>query len=125
MPHIPEIDRLGEITRYHAAHRPDKPAIIFNDDVTTYAQLDELCSKVANGLIAEGIPPQSRIAYLGKNSTAYFELMLGCAKANCAIVGVNWRLAPPEVEYIAMMPKRRCSLSMKNSSRSSTRLAIN
>jgi len=101
MPYFPEITTLAEITRFHAARNPDQTAIIFNDEATSYAQLDLLTSKVANGLVAEGIPPQSRIAYLGKNSTAYIELMLGCAKANCAIVGVNWRLAAPEVEYIA------------------------
>ena len=101
MPYFPEITSLAEITRFHGGRTPDKPAIIFNDEVTTFGALDTLTNRVANGLIAEGIPAQSRIAYLGKNSTAYFELMLGCAKANCAIVGVNWRLAAPEVEYIA------------------------
>jgi acyl-CoA synthetase (AMP-forming)/AMP-acid ligase II len=101
MSHYPEITTLAEISRFHGARVPDKPAIIFNDEVTSFSELDKRASQVANGLIAEGIAPQSRIAYLGKNSVAYFELMLGCSKANCAIVGVNWRLAPPEVEYIA------------------------
>ncbi len=101
MPYYPEITTLAEITRFHAKHIGDKPAIIFQDEVTSYSELDTLTNRVANGLIAENIPQQSRIAYLGKNSTAYIELMLGCAKANCAIVGVNWRLAAPEVEYIA------------------------
>jgi acyl-CoA synthetase (AMP-forming)/AMP-acid ligase II len=37
---------------------------------------------------------------LDKNSAAFFEQMLGAAKANAAMVAVNWRLAPPEVAYI-------------------------
>jgi acyl-CoA synthetase (AMP-forming)/AMP-acid ligase II len=101
MPYHPEITTLAEITRFHRQHVPDRAAIMFEDVGTSYAELDDRASQVANGLIAEGIPAQSRIAYLGKNSVAYFELFLGCTKANCAIVGVNWRLAAPEVEYIA------------------------
>jgi len=95
-----EIAGLADITRRHAAERPDAPAIVHSGRVTTYAALDCAASRVANGLIAEGIRPQARIAHLDKSNDLFFELLFGTAKANAVMVSVNWRLAPPEVLHI-------------------------
>jgi len=95
------INLLADVTRHWARHRPDQVASIFQGRKTTYAALDRRCSQIANGIIAAGVKPQSRIGYLGKNSDLYFELLFGAAKANVVVVGINWRLAGPEVEYIA------------------------
>jgi len=51
-------------------------------------------------LIALGVKPRERIAYLGKNSDIYFELLMGAMKANVVMAPVNWRLAGPEVAFI-------------------------
>src|SRR6185312_12963266 len=91
---------VGDITRHHAAVRPDTVAMIYEGRTTTYAAFDRHTSQVANGLIAAGVAPQRRIAYLDKNSDRFFETYLGAAKANVVLVGVNWRLAPPEIAYI-------------------------
>ena len=91
---------VGDITRHHAAVRPDTVAMIYEGRTTTYAAFDRHTSQVANGLIAAGVGPQRRIAYLDKNSDRFFETYLGAAKANVVLVGVNWRLAPPEIAYI-------------------------
>lgn len=95
-----EIAGLADITRRHAAERPDAPAIVHAGRTTTYAALDRAASRVANGLIAEGVRPQVRIAQLDKSSDLFFELFFGAAKANAVMVSVNWRLAPPEVLHI-------------------------
>ena len=84
----------------HAAERPDAAAIVYDGRTTTYADLDRAASQVANGLIAEGIKPQARVAHLDKSSDLFFELLFGVAKANAVMVSVNWRLAPPEVLHI-------------------------
>ena len=54
--------------------------------------------KVANGLVEIGVAEQERVAFMDKNSDLFYEVVLGCTKAN--VVGINWRLAPPEVAYI-------------------------
>jgi long-chain acyl-CoA synthetase len=95
-----EIAGLADITRRHAAERPDAAAIVYEGRTTTYGALDRAASRVANGLIAEGIEPQTRIAHLDKSSDLFFELLFGVAKANMVMVSVNWRLAPPEVLHI-------------------------
>ena len=47
-----------------------------------------------------GVKKGERIAYLGKNSDVYFELLLGAMKANVVMAPVNWRLAGPEIAFI-------------------------
>lgn len=100
MTYIPEIKSVGDIARYRAKASPDKPALVLDDRVTSYKTLDGRASQVANALLAEGMKPQRRIGFLGKNSDHYFELFFGAAKANVITVPVNWRLAPPEVLYV-------------------------
>lgn len=98
-----ELDRLqslADITRQQRAARPQAVAQIFEGRETTFEALDEHASRVANGLRAMALVPQSRIGYLGKNSDRFFELVFGAFKANVVIVSVNWRLALPEIAYI-------------------------
>ncbi len=95
-----EIKVVADIPRYHARTRPDYAAMIYEGRVTTYAELDRRTSQLANGLIAAGLKPQSRVAFLDKNSDRFFDIYLGTAKSNTVLVGVNWRLAPPEVAYV-------------------------
>lgn len=96
----PGLHRLGDIPGVHAALKPDAPAIIFEDRVTTWRALDEASDRVAAALVAAGLPPQARIGYLGKNSDRLLMLLLGAAKADIVTVPINWRLAPAEVEGI-------------------------
>ncbi len=91
---------LAELFRAQARARPKATAQIFRDRAATYAALDRRASQVANGLIARGARPGTRVGYLGKNSDLFFELLLGALKANVVLVSVNWRLAPPEAAAI-------------------------
>ena len=100
MPHFEEIVHLSDIARFHGKRCPDKKAFIFEDRVTTYKEFDVNSERVANGLVEEDINEQDRVAYMDKNSEHFYELVMGCAKSNSVIVGINWRLAPPEVAYI-------------------------
>ena len=93
---------LAKITRQHAASQPEKEALTYTDDNRswTYADLDAEACRVANALQSLGIGSQDRVAYLDKNAPEYFSLFFGGTKLNAVSVAVNWRLAPPEMEYI-------------------------
>lgn len=97
---LENIRYIADISRKQAEVIGNQTAMIFNDRATTYAELDERANKVAQALMAEGIKPDARIAYLGKNNDEYFELFFGSLKARSVIVGVNIRLAVPEIAYI-------------------------
>ena len=87
---------VADISRHQAQVNGDRIALVFEGRETTYRELDERTSRVANGLVAEGCKEGTRIGYLGKNSDYYFEVMLGAAKAKAVIAAVNWRLAAAE-----------------------------
>lgn len=91
---------LGDVPRHHARTRSQQIALKFEGRLTTYNELDRHTSQVANGLIAAGVKKGEAIAYLGKNSDHYFELVLGAAKAGAIMAPIGWRLAPSEVAYI-------------------------
>ena len=95
-----EMTTLGDIARYHAAVRPDATAFEFEGRVTSFAAFDAATSRVAQALIAAGLTPGDRIAYVGKNSDHYFELLIGAAKAGVVLAPVGWRLAGREIAYI-------------------------
>src|SRR4051812_31081199 len=94
------ITTVSDIVRVHGAARAEKVALIQGDRTVTWRQLYERSQQVAQGLAAEGVGRQDRIAFLDKNGIEHFEVFYGAALLNAVCVDVNWRLAPPEVEYI-------------------------
>jgi acyl-CoA synthetase (AMP-forming)/AMP-acid ligase II len=91
---------LADMVRARAKSRGDAVAYEFEGRQTSFVDFDIRTNRVANALIALGVRPGERIAYLGKNSDIYFELLLGAMKANVVMAPVNWRLAGPEVAFI-------------------------
>lgn len=99
----PEIESLGDIVRYHARRRPDAIALRHGEAALSWAEFDRRTNQVANALIESLGLGERRIAYLGHNSIAYFELLFGVAKAGMTFVPLNWRLALPELEGIVSL----------------------
>ena len=91
---------LDRMLRRQAAERGTKIALRAGAESCTYATLDRRASQVARGLIAAGVRPGDRVAYLGKNTLDYFEFFMGAVKARAVMVPVNWRLAEPELRFI-------------------------
>lgn len=83
------------LVRHHASLRPDAEALRFGGRRQDFRTLHANMEKVAAALEAAGLRAGDRIAYLGKNSDRYFELLLGAV-----IVPVGWRLAAPEIDTI-------------------------
>jgi len=97
---IPENQTIQELFEWRFEKTPKAVAHKFLDRETTYEELNVYSNQIANGLISLGCKPDSRIAYYGKNSDYFFEFLIGTLKSNTVAVGVNWRLAPPEVSYV-------------------------
>ena len=97
---IPENQTIQELFEWCFERTPKSVAHKFLDRETTYEELNIYSNQIANGLISLGCKPDSRIAYYGKNSDYFFEFLIGTLKSNTVAVGVNWRLAPPEVSYV-------------------------
>jgi len=90
----------ADVPRVQASLRPDEVAFWFEGEETTFAQLDRYSNQVANGLTSLGLGPDDRVGYLAKNTSQYYEMLYGAAKARAVMTAVNTRLAAPEVKFI-------------------------
>lgn len=91
---------LGEIVREHARGRSERPMITYGERTITWAEMHERSSRVAQALLAAGLAPRDRVAFVDKNGPEYFEVLFGGGKAGVVSVAVNWRLAPAEMAYV-------------------------
>ncbi|HWG99362.1 MAG TPA: AMP-binding protein, partial [Pilimelia sp.] len=84
----------------NAALRPDEVAVHCEDRAVTFGQLHRRSNRTAHALLAAGLRPGARVAFLGKESEFYYEIALACAKAGTVLVPINWRLTAREVDHI-------------------------
>lgn len=95
-----EITTLADLPCVQARQLPDARALIFKDKSLTYIQLDQRSNQVANSLLAQGIQPSVRVAFLAKDSLKSYEILFACCKTKAVFVPINWRLAAAEISYI-------------------------
>src|SRR5690242_7234304 len=63
----------------------------------TYTQFGERVERLAAGLLAEGIRPGDRVAYLSFNNNQLLEGYYGVAMVQAVVMPLNVRLTPPEL----------------------------
>ncbi|MFI0356786.1 long-chain-fatty-acid--CoA ligase [Actinomadura sp. 9N407] len=102
--------RVVSIVRDHARQRPGAPAVSGDGRTVTYAELHERSSRAAQGLLAAGLGPGSRVGYVGKNAPEYFDLLFGAAKIGAVVTPVNWRLTRDEIVAIAADAEARVTV---------------
>ena len=95
---MPEI--ALDILRRQARERGAQTAYWTPARTWSFAQLDEASSRIAQGLLSVGIAAGDRVACLTKHTADCVALVVGANKIGAVCMPVNWRLAPPEVEYI-------------------------
>jgi fatty-acyl-CoA synthase len=66
----------------------------------TYAELAEQVDHLARSLAGQGVKHGDRIAYLGLNDIAAFEVFFAAGRLGAIFVPFNTRLSPPEVAYL-------------------------
>ena len=123
---FPQLQTVAAITGLHASRSPDTPAVECDGRVTTYAQLHRDSNRTANALLRAGLGRGSRVAYLGKESELYYELLFACAKAGApGSGGPFWRLSPRHLLSISSAapgfagpPPACCSSPFRGSGRS-------
>lgn len=96
----PDIRVLGDIPAQHAKAAPDRIAVKYGDVCLTFRDLDAMSNQLANALLAEGFLPETRIAFLDRNSEAFFPILFGTSRAGLTLATVNFRLTPGEIAYI-------------------------
>jgi fatty-acyl-CoA synthase len=88
-----------QLTR-RARLSPDRTAIIFRDEQWTYAELNRLTNRLAQGLHALGVNPGDRVGFLGLNHPRFLFTLYAAAKLGAIFVPLNFRLTGAELSFI-------------------------
>lgn len=80
---------------------PDRPGLIWREQVWTWAEMRDRVQAAAGGLARRGVGTGDRILVHARNSNAMFETMWAAWMLGAVFVPTNFRLSPPECAYLA------------------------
>jgi fatty-acyl-CoA synthase len=86
------------VQRWSDLH-PAKPAIIFQEKMITYSELHQRANRTACWLQSMGIEKGDRVALLLNNCPEFLDLYFACSRLGAIFVPLNFRSAPPEIDY--------------------------
>lgn len=91
---------LHDYLEYFAREKPDSLFAEMEKERITYAEANRWANRLAHGFRELGLQPGDRFAYLSKNSIDMALTYYGASKVGVVPVPLNYRLAPPEWQYI-------------------------
>ncbi len=86
------VQRWAELT-------PDKPAVLFQDQVITYKDLSRRSDRTACWLQSVGIEKGDRVAVMLTNCPEFLDLFLACSRLGAIFVPINFRITARELDY--------------------------
>ena len=88
---------LGELINRNARSYGDRDAYVELDRRRTWQDLDKRTDALAHVLQSWGVKRDDRVGVILKDSIEVVETIGACAKIGAIRVGLNYRLAPPEI----------------------------
>jgi acyl-CoA synthetase (AMP-forming)/AMP-acid ligase II len=79
---------------------PDEPALVDDEGVLTFAELDRLCDAAGLRLGEAGLDPGDRVGLLARNSRGFYAVMVGAARAGIDVAYLNTGATPEQVADI-------------------------
>lgn len=92
---------LGQILKVNAAKYPAKTILKDRNRRFSYAEANQRVNRLANGLLSLGLKKGDKVSVFLENCIEIVEFYLACAKTGLVINPINFRLAAPDVAYIA------------------------
>jgi long-chain acyl-CoA synthetase len=90
---------LASAIAHHARQRPAAEAVVCGPRRLTYAELDGLANRVANGLCTLGLEPGDHVALTCPNLPYFPIVYFGILKAGCVVIPLNVLFKPREIAY--------------------------
>jgi len=104
-------DSVLAAIEHHARERAGETVYRTPSRTWSFAELEEAAQRAAQGLASLGIGRGERLACLTKHTAECVVLLLAACKIGAVCMPVNWRLAPPEIEYIVVNGAARLMLA--------------
>lgn len=79
---------------------PEREALVFHDESTTFKSLLVKINNLAGTFKAEDLKKGDRIAILALNRPEFFVIFGAAARLGAILVPINWRLSAREIDYI-------------------------
>ncbi len=92
---------LSELLRQTARQFPDRPGLHHREHSWCWRDIDARVDAMAHGLHQLGVRPGDKILVHSRNNLPLFESAWVAFRMGCVWVPTNFRLAPPEVAYLA------------------------
>ena len=93
-------DNLSELVRRAAERVPAKPALLYQDRVLTWADLEEQVRRVATALRSLGLSPGERVALALGNTPTFASCYFGALRAGLVAVPVNPGSTAAELRHV-------------------------
>lgn len=94
-----ETGTVPDLLAAPVAARPDAPAISFRAATLTYQEFDSLVTRLAAGLIADGVRPRDRVALLLPNTPWHPIVFFAAARCGATVVHLSALDATRELEH--------------------------
>src|SRR6478609_1062963 len=91
---------IGQILPVAAQRFGARRALLVGDRVFSFAELEILSNRAADGLVAAGVAPGDRVALYGPNCWEWLVAYYGIAKTGAVLIPVNVMLTADEVRYV-------------------------
>jgi len=95
-----EFDSVAEMMLTRSNEIPDKPYVLYYDEVITYKQVNQRANRVANFLKTKGIGKGDVVSILIMNSPEVYYAMFGVQKLGAIAGSINFMLKGPEIAYL-------------------------
>jgi long-chain acyl-CoA synthetase len=89
---------LASLLAHASAGHASRPALLLEDELVSYGELESRAAETAAGLRARGVVRGDRVALLLPNGAEYVACLLGIWRLGAVAVPLNVLLAPPEIE---------------------------
>ncbi|MEZ5186815.1 MAG: AMP-binding protein [Candidatus Nanopelagicales bacterium] len=83
------VANLADLVRDAAQTRPRHPAVVTDQRVTSWAEVEWQVRAVASGLVARGLEPGTRVALMQRNTLEFVTTFFGILRAGMCAVPLN------------------------------------
>ncbi len=89
---------------------PDRPAVVFDGQTTTFEELAQRVNRLANGLWEMGVRPGDRVATMQVNTNQCIEAYFATAQLDAIYVPINFRAKTNELAQMIEIAQPACLL---------------
>ena len=93
-------ENLGHLFDVPLQVQPTAPAVLQDDVVLSFRDLEERCNRMANALLSLGIHPGDRVALMFSNDYRFIESLLGAMRVGAVPVPLNIRMGDEAIVYV-------------------------